>query len=74
MSQQARCGSITKSAAIELAGTGVRVNIVALVHGNQDVQPLCANKGKQSKFLEAHIPTKRMGSPKRLQMPRCSLV
>jgi NAD(P)-dependent dehydrogenase (short-subunit alcohol dehydrogenase family) len=62
---------ITKSAAIELAGTGVRVNIV----GPGPTETGMFNRFAQTKenkanFLEAHIPTKRT---KRLQMPSCSL-
>src|SRR5271167_3356061 len=55
---------ITKSAAIELAGTGVRVNIV----GPGPVETGMFNRFAQTKenkanFLEAQIPVKRMGTP-----------
>jgi len=55
---------ITKSAAIELAGTGVRVNIV----GPGPVETGMFNRFAQTKenkanFLEAQIPNKRIGIP-----------
>ena len=58
---------ITKSAAIELAGTGVRVNIV----GPGPVETRMFNHFAQTKenkanFLETHIPTKRMGTPEEI--------
>ena len=58
---------ITKSAAIELAGTGVRVNIV----GPGPTETGMFNRFAQTKenkanFLEAHIPTKRMGTPEEI--------
>jgi NAD(P)-dependent dehydrogenase (short-subunit alcohol dehydrogenase family) len=58
---------ITKSAAIELAGTGVRVNIV----GPGPTETAMFNRFAQTKenkanFLEAHIPTKRMGTPEEI--------
>ena len=58
---------ITKSAAIELAGTGVRVNIV----GPGPTETGMFNRFAQTKenkanFLEAHIPTKRMGLPEEI--------
>jgi NAD(P)-dependent dehydrogenase (short-subunit alcohol dehydrogenase family) len=58
---------ITKSAAIELAGTGVRVNIV----GPGPVETRMFNHFAQTKenkanFLEAHIPNKRIGTPEEI--------
>jgi len=58
---------ITKSAAIELAGTGVRVNIV----GPGPTETGMFNRFAQTQenkatFLEAHIPTKRMGTPEEI--------
>src|SRR6201984_2888383 len=58
---------ITKSAAIELAGTGVRVNIV----GPGPVETGMFNHFAQTKenkanFLEAQVPNKRIGTPKKL--------
>jgi len=58
---------ITKSAAIELAGTGVRVNIV----GPGPTETAMFNRFAQtqenkSNFLEAHVPTKRMGMPEEI--------
>ncbi len=58
---------ITKSAAIELAGTGVRVNIV----GPGPTETGMFNRFAQTEenkanFLEAHIPTKRMGMPEEI--------
>ena len=58
---------ITKSAAIELAGTGVRVNIV----GPGPTETGMFNRFAQTtenkaNFLEAHVPTKRMGMPEEI--------
>jgi len=58
---------ITKSAAIELAGTGVRINIV----GPGPTETGMFNRFAQTQenkasFLEAHIPTKRMGTPEEI--------
>jgi NAD(P)-dependent dehydrogenase (short-subunit alcohol dehydrogenase family) len=58
---------ITKSAALELAGTGVRVNIV----GPGPTETGMFNRFAQtpenkSNFLETHIPTKRMGMPEEI--------
>src|SRR6195256_5599044 len=58
---------ITKSAALELAGTGVRVNIV----GPGPVETGMFNRFAQTKenkanFLDAHIPTKRIGTPEEI--------
>src|SRR5207244_1261775 len=58
---------ITKSAAIDLADTGVRVNIV----GPGPTETGMFNRFAQTKenkanFLEAHIPTKRMGTPEEI--------
>jgi NAD(P)-dependent dehydrogenase (short-subunit alcohol dehydrogenase family) len=58
---------ITKSAAIELAGTGIRVNIV----GPGPTETGMFNRFAQTKenkanFLETHIPTKRMGTPEEI--------
>jgi NAD(P)-dependent dehydrogenase (short-subunit alcohol dehydrogenase family) len=65
---------ITKSAAIELAGTGVRVNIV----GPGPVETGMFNHFAQTtenkaNFLESQIPNKRIGTPRKSQMPSCSL-
>jgi NAD(P)-dependent dehydrogenase (short-subunit alcohol dehydrogenase family) len=65
---------ITKSAALELTGTGVRVNIV----GPGPVEARMFNHFAQTEenkanFLDSTIPNKRIGSPKRLQMPSYSL-
>ena len=58
---------ITKSAAIELAGTGVRVNIV----GPGPTETRMFNHFAQTaenkaNFLEAQIPVKRMGTPEEI--------
>lgn len=58
---------ITKSAAIELAGTGIRVNIV----GPGPTETGMFNRFAQTaenkaNFLEAQIPTKRMGMPEEI--------
>src|SRR6201987_1977625 len=58
---------ITKSAAIELAGTGVRVNIV----GPGPVETGMFNRFAQTKenkvnFLEAQVPNKRIGTPEEI--------
>jgi NAD(P)-dependent dehydrogenase (short-subunit alcohol dehydrogenase family) len=58
---------ITKSAAIELAGTGVRVNIV----GPGPTETGMFNRFAQTQenkenFLQAHIPAKRMGTPEEM--------
>jgi NAD(P)-dependent dehydrogenase (short-subunit alcohol dehydrogenase family) len=58
---------ITKSAAIELAGTGVRVNIV----GPGPVETRMFNHFAQTKenkanFLDAHVPNKRIGTPEEI--------
>jgi NAD(P)-dependent dehydrogenase (short-subunit alcohol dehydrogenase family) len=58
---------ITKSAAIELAGTGVRVNIVG--PGPTETRMFnhfAQNQENKANFLEAHIPTKRMGTPEEI--------
>src|SRR6202023_1199564 len=58
---------ITKSAALELAGTGIRVNIV----GPGPTETGMFNRFAQTQenkanFLETHIPTKRMGTPEEI--------
>jgi len=58
---------ITKSAALELAGTGVRVNIV----GPGPTETGMFNRFAQTQenkahFLEAHVPAKRMGMPEEI--------
>ena len=58
---------ITKSAAIELAGTGVRVNIV----GPGPVETGMFNRFAQTKenkanFLDAQLPNKRIGTPEEI--------
>jgi NAD(P)-dependent dehydrogenase (short-subunit alcohol dehydrogenase family) len=58
---------ITKSAALELAGTGVRVNIV----GPGPVETRMFNHFAQTKenkanFLESQVPNKRIGTPEEI--------
>ena len=58
---------ITKSAALELAGTGIRVNII----GPGPTETGMFNRFAQTQenkanFLEAHVPTKRMGLPEEI--------
>src|SRR3981081_3461996 len=58
---------ITKSAAIELAGTGIRVNIV----GPGPVETRMFNHFAQTKenkvnFLDAQVPNKRIGTPEEI--------
>src|SRR5580658_1725798 len=58
---------ITKSAALELAGTGVRVNIV----GPGPVETRMFNHFAQTKenkanFLDAQVPNKRIGTPEEI--------
>ena len=58
---------ITKSAAIELAGTGVRVNIVG--PGPTETRMFnhfAQTQQNKANFLETHIPTKRMGTPEEI--------
>ena len=58
---------ITKSAAIELAGTGVRVNIVE--PGPTETKMFnhfAQTPENKANFLETHIPTKRMGTPEEI--------
>jgi NAD(P)-dependent dehydrogenase (short-subunit alcohol dehydrogenase family) len=58
---------ITKSAAIELAGTGVRVNIVG--PGPTETRMFnhfAQTQENKANFLETHIPTKRMGTPEEI--------
>jgi NAD(P)-dependent dehydrogenase (short-subunit alcohol dehydrogenase family) len=58
---------ITKSAAIELAGTGVRVNIVG--PGPTETRMFnhfAQTQENKTNFLETHIPTKRMGTPEEI--------
>jgi NAD(P)-dependent dehydrogenase (short-subunit alcohol dehydrogenase family) len=58
---------ITKSAAIELAGTGVRVNIVG--PGPTETRMFnhfAQTQENKTNFLEQHIPTKRMGTPEEI--------
>jgi len=58
---------ITKSAAIELAGTGVRVNIVGPGPTETGMFSRFAQTPEnKANFLEAHIPTKRMGMPEEI--------
>jgi NAD(P)-dependent dehydrogenase (short-subunit alcohol dehydrogenase family) len=66
---------ITKSAAIELAGTGVRVNIV----GPGPVETGMFNRFAQTKenkanFLAAQIPNKRIGTPEEIALVSVSLI
>ncbi len=58
---------ITKSAALELAGTGVRVNVV----GPGPIETAMFNRFAQTKenkaaFVEAQVPNKRMGNPEEI--------
>ena len=58
---------ITKSAALELAGTGIRVNII----GPGPTETGMFNRFAQTQenkenFLEAHVPSKRMGLPEEI--------
>ena len=58
---------ITKSAAIELAGTGIRVNIVG--PGPTETRMFnhfAQNQENKSSFLEGHIPAKRIGTPEEI--------
>src|SRR6267154_3244767 len=58
---------ITKSAAIELAGTGIRVNIIG--PGPTETRMFnhfAQTQENKSNFLEAKIPTKRMGLPEEI--------
>jgi NAD(P)-dependent dehydrogenase (short-subunit alcohol dehydrogenase family) len=58
---------ITKSAAIELAGTGIRVNIVG--PGPTETRMFnhfAQNQENKMNFLAAKIPTKRMGLPEEI--------
>lgn len=58
---------ITKSAAIELAGTGVRVNIVG--PGPTETRMFnhfAQTQENKANFLEAQIPVKRMGTPEEI--------
>ncbi|HZR31195.1 MAG TPA: glucose 1-dehydrogenase [Terriglobales bacterium] len=58
---------ITKSAAIELAGTGIRVNIVG--PGPTETRMFnhfAETQENKSNFLAAKIPTKRMGLPEEI--------
>src|SRR5258706_7460910 len=58
---------ITKSAAIELAGTGIRVNIVGPGPTETGMfNHFAQNQENKANFLEAHIPTKRMGLPEEI--------
>jgi NAD(P)-dependent dehydrogenase (short-subunit alcohol dehydrogenase family) len=58
---------ITKSAAIEVAGTGVRVNIVD--PGPTETRmfnSFAQTQENKANFLETHIPTKRIGTPEEI--------
>src|ERR1700677_2162278 len=62
---------ITKSAAIELAGTGVRVNIV----GPGPIETgmfnrFAVTKENKAAFLESQIPNKRIGTPDEIEIGR----
>src|SRR5437868_13891894 len=58
---------ITKLAAIELAGTGVRVNIVGPGPTETGVfNRFAETKENKEHFLNAHVPTKRMGLPEEI--------
>jgi len=58
---------ITKSAAIELAGTGIRVDIVG--PGPTETRmfnSFAQTQENKANFLETHIPTKRIGIPEEI--------
>jgi len=58
---------ITKSAAIELAGTGIRVDIVG--PGPTETRmfnSFAQTQENKANFLETHIPTKRIGTPEEI--------
>jgi NAD(P)-dependent dehydrogenase (short-subunit alcohol dehydrogenase family) len=58
---------ITKSAAIELAGTGVRVNIVGPGPTETGMFTRFSQTSEnKANFLETYIPTKRMGMPEEI--------
>ena len=58
---------ITKSAAIELAGTGVRVNIVGPGPAETRMfNHFAQTKENKANFLEAHIPNERIGTPEEI--------
>jgi NAD(P)-dependent dehydrogenase (short-subunit alcohol dehydrogenase family) len=58
---------ITKSAAIELAGTGVRVNIVGPGPTETAMfKRFAQTEENKTNFLETHVPAKRMGMPEEI--------
>jgi len=58
---------ITKFAAIELAGTGVRVNIAGPGPTETGMfNRFAPTQENKANFLETHIPTKRMGTPEEI--------
>jgi NAD(P)-dependent dehydrogenase (short-subunit alcohol dehydrogenase family) len=58
---------ITKSAALELAGTGIRVNIVGPGPTETGMfDRFAQTQENKANFLEAHVPTKRMGMPEEI--------
>jgi len=58
---------ITKSAAIELAGTGVRVNIIGPGPTETGIfNRFAQTKENKADSLEAHIPTRRMGMQEKI--------
>jgi NAD(P)-dependent dehydrogenase (short-subunit alcohol dehydrogenase family) len=58
---------ITKSAAIELAGTGVRVNIVGPGPTETGMfNRFAETQENKTNFIETHIPTKRIGTPEEI--------
>src|SRR6202022_3171906 len=65
---------ITKSAAIELAGTGVRVNIVGLVRRKPECSTALRKRRKTKQTSSTHkFLTSASALLKKLQMPSCSL-
>jgi len=58
---------ITKSAALELAGTGIRVNIVGPGPTETGMfDRFAQTRENKAKFIETHIPAKRMGTPEEM--------
>ena len=56
---------ITKSAALELAGTGVRVNVSSGQYRNRNVQALHQHRQNKAAIVST-VPVKRMGMPEEI--------